>query len=170
MPTNEQIFGRFYRHKLMNGPRGQNMRSMIIFMPILGILVAVFAYLSGTSIAISLGIVALVLVYLIFTLAIKPASIFRKKSGAALQTEVTILTEGGINRVVKSEESGMVDSSSVQYSALYSAAETAKDFYLYHAPAQAYMLDKEYFTNGTPEELRAILRTKLGKKFITKQK
>lgn len=167
MPTNEQIFGRFYRYKMTR--KGAPGRGSLIFLPILVVAAAVFMYFSGFGLVVPAVLVALVAAYLIFTLFIKPGQLFRKKGGAALQTEVYIFTETGFTRSVRSEEGGLPENYSGQYTVLVNAVETGNDFYLFTGPNQAYLVDKEYFTKGSPEELRETLQKRLGKKFKGKK-
>lgn len=53
-----------------------------------------------------------------------------------------------------------------EYDEMYTAKayETDKAFYFYISPVQAYFLSKEDFTEGTPEDLRNLLKSKLGAK------
>ena len=166
MPANEQIYGRFYRYRLFHGVGSNKM--MMLLLPIV-VIVAVAMMLGAgttqTNLLISGALVLLVIAYFGYSLYYKPLQMFRKRSGAAMMTEVTILTENGLNRTVKSEEGGPPETNSVQYSALHHAVETGKDFYLFTAPTQAYLLDKEFFTKGDPAELRTALEAKMGVKF-----
>ncbi len=164
MPANEQIYGRFYRYRLFRGAGSGRMAMLLL--PLLAVVAVVLMLTSGMPIYLSGGVILLLVLYLGYTLYYKPMQIFRKKGGAAMLTEVTMLTDSGLNRTVKSEEGGAPETASVQYSALHHAVETGKDFYLFTSPAQAYMLDKEYFTKGSPEDLRAVLNAKLGAKFM----
>lgn len=167
MPANEQIFGRFYRYKLLHNIGGSSRLGFFI-LPLLALFILWFSWSSmGVP---TIGIIAVVFVaaYFIFTLYVKPGQIFRKKGGAALNTEITIFTDTGFTRSVRSEEGGFPENSSSQYSALTMAVETNKDFYLFTGPSQAYMVDKAYFTKGTVEDLRATLDAKMGAKFKSK--
>ncbi|MDL2294457.1 YcxB family protein [Ruminococcaceae bacterium OttesenSCG-928-D13] len=166
MPANEQIFGRFYRYRMMHsGGKGG-----VIAMPlILGALLVCMLLMNISLIVV--GATALLVVgYLVFTFYLKPARQFRSQPGAALKTEVTILNENSITRSVRSEEGGMPDNMSMQYTALHHAVETGRDFYLFTSPTQALLLDKEFFTKGDPADLRKVLQAKLGAKFKTKQR
>lgn len=167
MPTNEQIFGRFYRYRILKGTG--NSRLSIIVLPVLIVVFSLFLFFTGMSPVVSGGLILLAVGYVVFTLVMKPNSIFRQKAGAALQTEVYIFTENGFTRSVRSEEGGMPDNLSAQYDILVKAVETKQDFYLFTSQTQAYLVDKEYFTKGTPEELRATLQKKLGAKFVAKK-
>ena len=169
MPTNEQIYGRFYRWKLLN-QGGMAAKFGIFGLPVLAILAAVLAWSVGVNQIILIALVVAAVGYTAYLLYVRPNMEFRKKEGAALQTEVYIFTETSFTRSVRSEESGMQDNTSGQYNIIVSAVETGKDFFLFTSRTQAYLLDKEYFTKGTPEEMRATLRSKLGNKFKTKDK
>ncbi len=169
MPTNEQIFGRFYRWKLLN-QGGLAAKFGVFGLPILALLAAALLWNMGINQLILLALVVGAVGYTLYLLYLRPNMEFRKKEGAALQTEVYIFTDTSFTRSVRSEESGMHDNTSGQYNVIVSAVETGKDFYLFTSRTQAYLLDKEYFTKGTPEEMRATLRTKLGTKFTTKQR
>ncbi len=163
MPANEQIFGRFYRYRLFRGAGSSKMTMLLL--PLLAAVAVALLLSSGMPLYLSGAVILLVGLYLGYTLYYKPLQVFRKRGGAAMLTEITILTENGLNRMVKSEEGGAPETANVQYAALHHAVETGKDFYLFTAPAQAYLLDKEFFTKGSPEDLRAALNAKLGAKF-----
>ena len=167
MPSNEQIFGRFYRYQLFHGTMGG--RTSLILLPLIVVIFCVIMLFSGAGFFLPLALVIILVVYFYYILVMKPVSLFRAKPGAALQTEVTVFTESGLNRSVQSEEGGMPETESVQFSALHMAVETTRDFYLFTGPTQAYLFDKQYFTMGTPADLRESLRSVLGDKFKTKQ-
>lgn len=170
MPTNEQIFGRFYRYRLMHGQgQGGGGRSMVIMLVVLVAAMMALSFTFSLSVWLLVIVAALVVLWLGYLMWWKPNQLFRKKEGAALQTEVTIFTKNGLTRTVKSEEGGLPETTNVNYSSLLKAVETSHDFYLYISPAQAVMVDKEYFTNGTPEDLRAVLTDKMGKNFKGKK-
>ena len=60
---------------------------------------------------------------------------------------------------------GAINSTSeINYAALVKAYETKAYFYLYLQPSQAYVIDKQAFTQGTPGELSALLRKALPEK------
>lgn len=163
MPTNEQIYGRFYRYRILHQPGGG--RLGIILMPLLIVALLFFVISWGVSPLLLGLVIVLVAAWGGYTFWVRPNSVFRSKGGAALQTEVMIFTEGGYNRSVKSEEGGVPDNASGSYAGLHSAVETGRDFYLFTSPTQAYLVDKEYFTKGSPEELRTMLDAKMGGKF-----
>lgn len=169
MPTNEQIYGRFYRWKLMHLGGMAGLFS-VFGIPVLGLLAAYFLWTTGAGLTTVLAIAAVALGYTIYLLYIKPSMEFKKREGVALQTEVFIFTDTGFSRVIRSEESGVKDNSSAQYNLVQTAVETGQDFYLFTSRTQAYLVDKEYFTKGSPDDLRATLKTKLGSKFKTKVK
>ncbi len=160
MPTNEQVFGRFYRWRMLHGQRRSG-----VLLPVVALAAAVLLLAMGADLWLVLLLAGVCAAYVAYAFYITPASRFRQKGGAALQTETTILTETGLSRNVKSEEGGFPETQSVQYVALHSAVETSRDFYLFMSPNEAFLLDKAYFTNGTPEELRAVLKEKMGGKF-----
>ena len=60
---------------------------------------------------------------------------------------------------------GVQASSVYPYFQIIGAYETKTYFYLYFTAEQAYFVAKDGFTQGTAEELRALLREKLGKRF-----
>lgn len=165
MPTNEQTYGRFYRYQMLRGSAWGN----IILLPIILIGAGLLLWFSGSNSLLALAPVALALVYLWYSLWLKPGMTFRKKGGIAMQTEIYIFTEAGYTRSVRSEEGGLPDNTSGRYDGLHSAVETGKDFYLYTSPKQAYLVDKEYFTKGGPEELRESLQKALGSRFKGKK-
>ncbi len=163
MPTNEQIFGRFYRYKFRHGAQGGR-SSLLLMSGVILIFCAVLLF-SGGGLTLPLILLVVLGAYFLYMLFLRPASLFKQKPGAALQTEVTIFTPSGFNRSVTSEEGGQPETASMQYSALHMAVETKQDFYLYTSPTQAYLIDKAYFTKGSPEELRETLKAALGSKF-----
>jgi hypothetical protein len=163
MPFNEQIFGRFYRYRMLRLRGGG--RAGVILLPVAAAAVLLLTLAADLSPLLPLAALALAGGWIGYTLYARPNSIFRGRGGAALQTEVTVFTETGFNRSVKSEEGGLPENTSGNYSALTLAVETSRDFYLFTSPAQAYLMDKAYFTKGSPEELRRILRKGMGGKF-----
>ncbi len=163
MPTNEQIFGRFYRYKFRHGAQGG--RSGLFLMSLVVLVFCCVLLFSGGGFTLPVVLLVILAAYFLYILFLRPTSLFKQKGGAALQTEVTIFTPTGFNRSVTSEEGGQPETASMQYNALYMAVETRQDFYLYTGPSQAYLIDKEYFTKGSPEELRETLKTALGDKF-----
>lgn len=169
MPANEQIYGRFYRYKLMHNIGGGG-RTALILMPILAVVALLLTWDGQNVPVVGLAAIAAVAGYFIYTLVMKPNQLFRKQAGAAMNTEVTIFTDTGFTRSVRNEEGGLPDNMSAQYSALSKVVETGKDFFLFTGPSQAFLIDKEYFTKGSPEELRVTMRKKLGKSFESKQK
>lgn len=170
MPTNEQVFGRFYRYQLMHDPRGGSARMGFIMMPVLAVLVGLFLWYVGLPIWLPVALVAVVAAWLVYSLYLKPGMLFRKKEGAALQTEVTLFTDNSLTHSVRSEEGGLPENNSVQYTGLVQAVETNHDFFLFTTRREAVLIDKEFFTKGSPEELRETLKQRMGSKFKTKQK
>lgn len=164
MPTNEQIFGRFYRYKILRGGSGNGGKGFVV-LPILLVILLAFSVLTGVSLKVVIVLLVVVAAYLLYMFWWKPVSIFRKKEGAALQTEVFVFTETFFTHSVRGEGESVIDHSSTQYSALHKVVQTSKDFYLFTSPTKAYLVDKEYFTNGSPEELAKILKAALGDKF-----
>lgn len=167
MPTNEQIFGRFYRYQLLHG-ESEGGRGAL-YMPLLLVILAGLSLLMGLKAWVAGAICVAAIALFVYTMWIKPGTIFRKKGGIALQTEVYIFTETGLTRSLRSEEGGLPENTSMRYDGLLKAVETKQDFYLYTAPNQAYFVDKEYFTNGSPEELHSFLQATLGSKFKAKK-
>lgn len=164
MPANEQIFGRFYRHKLT---AGRSLLAALLAPALLGLLGCGMLLSISMTPLIPAALAGVICLWYVYSLFVKPHVIFSKKSGAALVTEVTIFTDNGFTRSARSEEGGAPDNTSMQYTTLVRAVETSKDFYLFTSPAQAFLVDKAYFTKGTPAELRATLRQRLGDKFKT---
>ncbi len=165
MPANEQIYGRFYRYRMLHPQKGGRSGRAALALPLIALVLCVFLFALGLPPLMLALLAAGVLVYVYYTFFMRPAALFRQKEGAALQREVTIVTANGVQRTVKGEEGGGGQAASVQFAALFGAAETRQDFYLFTSPAEAYLLDKDFFTNGTPEELRALLCEKMGGKF-----
>lgn len=169
MPANEQIFGRFYRWRLMHGSGTPGARSNLFLMPLLVLVAVLFTFGFGITPLLIGAVVLLAAIFFGYSLWMKPSRMFRSKAGAALTTEVSIFTEASFTRTVRSEEGGMPDNSTGNYSVLIKAVETNRDFYLFTSPAQAYLIDKEYFTKGSAEELRSILQKTMGAKFKGKK-
>ncbi|MDL2325198.1 YcxB family protein [Ruminococcaceae bacterium OttesenSCG-928-A16] len=169
MPTNEQTFGRFYRYQMLHGQGGEGGGRGNLYMPLLLALVGVFSLVMGLPVWVGGGIIVLALAFVVYMFYVRPGTIFRKKGGIALQTEVYIFTETGLTRSLRSEEGGLPDNSSMRYDGLTRAVETSRDFYLYTSRSQAYLVDKEYFTNGTPDDLRDCLKKTMGDKFKQKK-
>lgn len=167
MPCNAQIYGRFTRWQLlhMGGTAG---RALLVALPVLALAFAALIVGAGLPAVLAVLVMVLVAAYYIWLLWGKPLSQFRRQPGAALLREVTVFTPHGLNRSVRSEDGGPPDNSSTSYSALALAVETKQDFYLFTSPTRAYMVDKAYFTNGTPADLRATLQAQMAERFRTK--
>lgn len=164
MPKNEQIYGRFYRYRLLRG-RGAGQFAL----PAVLLVLVVFLFIGSPSPLFPLALLVVLLIYLGYILFLRPGLHFRAQPGAALITEVTIFTDTGITHTQRSEEGGLPDTQNLSYDVLLKAAETKQDFYLFTSPAQAILIDKSYFTKGSPEELREVLKDALGARFTTKQ-
>lgn len=169
MPANEQIFGRFYRYRMLRGQRGAG-RSPLVMLAVLLLAAVALVVVGGVTPYLGLAVLALVLLWLGYALWFRPGQLFRGREGAALQTEVIVFTPTGLTRTVRSEEGGPPDNQSLNYSALVRAVETGRDFYLFTSPTQAFLVDKDYFTDGSPDALRTVLREKLADRFKTKHK
>lgn len=167
MPANEQIFGRFHRYRLLHPQKGREGYGLFLA-PGLVAAAALFLLFTGFYPAFCLAVLAGATALLVWPLYIRPGTLFRKTPGLALQTEVTIFTETGFSRSVTSEEGGPPDTASGQYDSFVKAVETRRDFYLFTAPGHAYLIDKDFFTKGSPEELRAILQKAMGARFSGK--
>lgn len=168
MLNHEAIFARFYRYRMLHGAGpggGGGSKFTIIGLPIIVLLLSLFMWSAGVNNTLILIALALVAAYLLYILVLQPRSLYRKKSGAALETLVYLFTENGVTRSARSEEGGLPENTSMRYDGLVKVVETSKDFYLFTSQTQAYLVDKEYFTNGTPEELREMLRKEMGDKF-----
>ncbi len=167
MPTNDQIYGRFYRWRMLH--QGGKMLLFSLFgLPVLILAAVIFFWLAGERSWLLIVLFVAMLGYDYYVFFYKPTQIFNKIEGAALQTEVTIFTDNGFTRGVRDESGSVTENISHRYTDLVSAVETTHDFYLFYTKANAYTFDKEYFTNGTPEELRATLKEQLGAKFKSK--
>ena len=59
---------------------------------------------------------------------------------------------------LKSESPQFLEDSFVKYVSIYKVYESRYCFYIYISKFQAYILDKDDFTEGTPEDLRELLR------------
>lgn len=170
MPTNEQIFGRFYRYRLLHNSAENGGGRSIIGLSLIIIVIAIFGIMSGIVLWFGLVIIALMIALLGYTFFMKPNTLFKEKSGAALKTEVYLFSETGFTCSVRSEEGGLPENTSCRYDALKQVIETKQDFYLIMGAKEAYCFDKEYFTNGTPEELRECLKKAVGNKYVGKMK
>lgn len=164
MTANEQIYARFFRYKLMHNIGDQKRGGLILTLVLAAALLLMMWNLGISPLALAV-VAVLVAGYFVYTLSIRPGQLFRAQPGAAMKTEVTIFTDSGINRSIRSEEDGSNEAQSLQYAALYAAVETRRDFYLFTGPAQAILIDKEHFTKGEPAELRACLARQMGGKF-----
>ena len=165
MPANDQIYGRFYRYRMLHPQKGAQGGRGALLLPVVALLLCALLFALGLPPLVLVLLVAAALAYVYYSFFMRPAALFRQREGAALQREVTIITANGVQRTVKGEEGGGGQMASAQFAALFGAAETRRDFYIFTSPTEAYLLDKGYFTNGTPEELRALLREKMGDKF-----
>ncbi len=166
MPNNEQIFGRFCRWRVMFE---KSIFTFLLPLIVVGMAVALF-FTSEVPVIISGGLSLFVVVWYIYILFVRPHTLYQKKAGAALLTEVTIFTENGLTRSVRSEEGDEYRSESMQYSVLAKVVETTQDFYIFTSPTKAFLIDKDYFTKGEAQDLSNLLSAKLGKKYIGKKK
>lgn len=168
MPTNEQTFGRFYRYQFMHSNAEQGGGRGLLFLCVAVMVVAIISLVTGVMTWPAIVLLILSAGFIVYSMYVKPGSVFKRKSGVAMQTEVYLFAETSFTRSVRNEEGGLPENMSSRYDGLLKAVETKHDFYLFTGTTQAYLVDKQYFTNGTPEELRACLQTALGKKFISK--
>lgn len=168
MPTNEQIFGRFYRYRMLHNKGGQGGGRGILLLSLLLLIGAVFGFFTGIIWWMPVLMIVLAAAFFIYSFYIKPSNIFKQKSGVAMQTEVYLFSDTGFTCSIRNEEGGLPENTSCRYDALKEGIETKQDFYLIVGAKQVYCIDKEYFTNGTPEELSACLKKVLGDKFKKK--
>lgn len=166
MPTHEAIFCRFYRYNM----KRSGLQNSVLVLSAMALVLAAVLWQGGANSLLALLPIAVAALYAGYSLYLQPILRYRKKEGVALQTEVYVFTPSGFTRSVRSEEEGQLDHVSMQYNTLVKAVETAKDFYLYISPKQAYFVDEEYFTDGSAEELRKLLGQAMQDKFITRQK
>lgn len=166
MPNNEQIFGRFYRYRMFHG--GASGGVGFFTLPVVLFILCACLFVGGTDYFFPTALLAVGVFYTLYLLYLKPVLRFRAKPGAALLTEVTVFTGTGLTHSVRSEEGGLPDNQSISYDGLLKAVETSQDFYLFTAPDQAILIDKTYFTNGSPEELREMLKTAMGERLKKK--
>lgn len=160
----EAIYGRYFRYQALHGPDA-SARTNLIILPVLLLALNIAAWFMGFRGILFYVVLAVLAAYFYYALWMRPVRMFRAKPGAALQKQVFVFTENGYTRSLKGEEGGVEESTSGRYDALVKVVETAKDFYLYTAPSQALLVDKEYFTEGTATDLRAILQKALGSRF-----
>ena len=69
---------------------------------------------------------------------------------------------------VKVENGINSEDSNLEYKNLHSAIETDEHYFIYLAKAQAHVIRKNSFVDGTPEELSALFKEKLGSRFTIK--
>lgn len=163
MPKNEQIFGRFFRYRMLHG-RGAGQLALPIVLAVL----ALFLFIGSPSPLFPTALLVVAAVYLVYLLYLRPGIHFRAQPGAALITEVTIFTGSGLTHTQRSEEGGPPETRSLSYDTLVRAVETRQDFYLFTDAARAILIDKDYFTKGGPEELREALRAAMKDRFVAK--
>jgi len=161
----KESFREFQRFNLFTGARGAIMIVCLIIIFGAGLISMAPSFASGDPtgsfpaiIFITLGILYLLRPRIAARSAFKRSpALF--ESGVAYSFSGEFFTE----TVSGASVSGV---SNIKYAALYKAFETKKYFYLYLQPNSAFIIDKTGFTQGTPEELAAILgRAMPGKKF-----
>lgn len=92
------------------------------------------------------------------------------KSIKSLYGDGTAVYEFDENTFKNSIVSGKTKSEAViEYSKLSKAIESKTHFYIFTNENTAYVIRKTAFTEGTPEELRNILKTRFGERFIVKK-
>lgn len=57
-------------------------------------------------------------------------------------------------------------SATLKYSVIFKIVETSKYMFIFRDKAQAFVIDKSTFKNGTPEDIRRLLKNYLGDKYI----
>jgi ABC-type multidrug transport system fused ATPase/permease subunit len=121
---------------------------------------------ADTSALLMAFLVLMMLVLLFFIYIIQPMLLFNRLYDRLTMAQQYVFRDDVFE--VRSEEPISKGQSENRYEVLYKAFETDDYFFLYIGPAVAYLLRKADFAPGAPEELRAKLREKLGRKFKEK--
>ena len=104
------------------------------------------------------------LVFQIFIPGILTRSIM-KKAPAVFQSGIDFVFEDAGVTVVQTGDS-IRGTSELLYSTFFKVYEVKKAFYIFFTPQQAFVVPKEDFSVGSPDDLRRLLQAKLDKKFI----
>lgn len=107
-------------------------------------------------------VLATVFVTLLVFISVYPKRVFKNspaifKAGVLFEIDDTQITITQTGDIVKSNDQ-------LQFEAFYKIYEAKKAFYLFISPNQAYILSKNDFTIGTPDDLRELFSTKFSKK------
>ncbi len=164
MPYHEQIYARFYRYKLFHKGSQANIKSTVVLLLFLTVSIVFLSLWIGNSIIFLLTMLVFAL-WFFYLLYWRPLSQFRALPNAAMQTEITLFTANGLSRKVTNENGSTTETNSLSYHGLVKAVETKQDFYLFYGETKAYLIDKQYFTNGDAETLRKLLLESMGNSF-----
>lgn len=118
------------------------------------------------DLAIAVSAFSVVCCVVLYIVALVRPGQYYKKSPLLFQTKIKFVLD---DDALSMTQAGAIASgtSTMRYDALYRAYETKNAFYLYISPLQAYLLTKKDVVKGTPEELRALLQSKLPpKKYV----
>lgn len=139
----------------------------LAFLAVLTVLVFLLSAVAADSATLPMAFVVLAMLALLFFIyVIQPTLLFNK-----LYDRLTLPQQYAFHDdtfEVRSEEPISKGQLENRYELLYKAYETDDYFFLYLGPAVAYLLRKVDFPAGGPEELRAKLHEKLGRKFKEK--
>ena len=158
-----ESYKQYYWFSLFRGKYYRYSKVMFRFFTALSIVIAIlsFTWLNSVLAAVisTVGIIAFFWIYLMSF--VRPKR-YVKQSPALFQSGYTFIFDEDNFSIM---QTGDITSgtSTAQYSALIKVYETKEMFYVYVTPVQAYLLPKKDIVKGTPEELRALLQSKLPK-------
>lgn len=142
------FFKRYYKEKT---------RALVIISTILGaVLVLAGMYLTAQHIgniyskAILLAAGVMLIIY--------PRFSYRRPYNSVKNNQITTKFEFYDDKLIEINDSSREE---YPYNTLLKVWETPQYFYIYHTKENASVVDKESFKKGTPDELAALLKTKL---------
>lgn len=149
-------FSRFTFTKKNNG-----LLAFYIILAVITFLLAIMQFMVGDYVSAFVSLVIVILIPIFFNFMIK-------KSGK-LSSDAPFLS-GNVNNN-KFYQDYLVNKdfhtmSVIPYTMVVEAHETAEYFFIYITKQQAFIIPKSSFIYNTPEEMRKLLRIKLGGRFI----
>lgn len=157
-----EIYKEFFWFSLFRGKYYRYGKMVFPIITILSLTISILSFFTDDLLLKILPIAMTVICVLFYLIAFLKPKIYFKKSPALFQSSMKIIFN---KDDFSSLQTGDMASGTgvIKYEALHKAYETQNAFYLYLTPGQAILISKKDFVNGTTEELRDLLQSKLQK-------
>lgn len=155
----------YFIFSLFRGKRySVGIRLFFIGYPVLIALVTLSAIIYGPDSFLIFSDAALILIYAVFLFMIYYLPRKNYKNIGKLFTSGVIF-EFRNNDIIAKQSNNLYDGEgTLKYEALFKVYETKKMFYIFIAPNQAFLINKNGIIDDTPDSLRQILQSKVDKK------